>query len=895
MNSHYLFSFSYIESKGNGPKNVSATIIFCDRPTIDQSAVASDITEFFETHYQTDEIYVLGANFLEREMHRVFKDSVQQSETFIGIPRREDTHLDQNLHLITFDRAGVLTCSSKTLPEGFERKMINEGLQRTFLQHGGLIESEGTHHFVFPSGKHCDKFLRAGNVLLHGCEINFVAFALLGHFDESQHDRIYCDTSSINSVAFALVQMKNNFRGEKESLVRVPISSFSSYDGLYKANKKNYGKTALLLISASTSSNIVTYIIKNHPIVDRDNIVVLYFLGESWSYFNVQDKVLCNLTLSVENPKGIEFYKTYKEHDCQLCKRGSYPLKVSGDVFLLENPKINKILLKRSDCQKPLEPFVNQFRTKKDHESVLKTNFKEKKGQNEKYEVYIDFTKIVAGIRSGRYLTYKKKLDAYLNRFVPSNTKYIITLNDSGSQDLSNYVLEQIAANYVKGKIPEIVKQDDLADTLTDEEMEGTVVVIGSCISNGKNLLYISRTLRPFDKLQIVYMVGLARTRNETYLDDLRKNLTMGGYGQDSYTFAAINTLYCNSYSRNTPWIQEIDFLKKFRDFLLDEHPTAKTTITYIDERLKMLRQSGGLTERGLTEKLFYPKPGSKREELTLRKNFAFWKFDTYVGTATQADCFFTISNIVNSLRQCSDKDRNLRQTPYVRNLFDPANFSRFNDGVIQASILRTARPEELAYTNSGTLGQEMYGLLETLIKYHKGDQGEGLLEFLYAIADQKLTLKKMHLELLVELLKDTCKDELINCFTWYIEKKVLHYDEDHRKTQVEVFNKLMALDISSIKHHKDGISVVKGITKKGGRVLIIWRDEHTHSNEALNNFIQAEGLHSHEHDFNTIYVNGHNEIIKLKTEKSHWDVQLIEDVVFHEMFRSNNGGGHKP
>lgn len=882
MNSHYIFSFNYIEALDDEPNSISATVIFCDRPTVDQDTIAVDIRHFFETHYQSDEIFVVGPKFMESELHTVFKDKDNQSDTFIGIPRREDTHLDQNLHLITFDKNGNLKSSSKDITDLFEQTMINEGLQQIFLKHGGLIESEGTHHFVFPSGKHCNKFLRAGNVLLYSFEINFIALSLLRHFDDKKHDLILCDTSSINSVAFALVQMKNNFVDKLENKIRIPISSFSSYDGLYKSSN-NYGKNALLLISASTSANIITYILKSQPLVERENIVVLYFLGESWSYHNVQDKVLCNLTLSDTNPNGIKFFQTYREDSCQFCKRGSYPLKISGDVFLLENPKVKKVLLKLSDRQKGLDSFVRQFRTTQKTSPVLKVNFKERLGPSSKYEVYIDFTKIVNGVRSGDYSSYKAKLDSYINRFVPSNTKHFITLDDTGSKALSEYIQEQVAPNYQNK--PSIISQDNLAIELTDENIKGTVVVVGSCISNGKNLLYISRTLRPFNQLQIVYFIGLARTRNNNYLHDLRQNLTMGGYGQDSYTFAAVETLFCNSYSRNTPWLEEIEFLKKFRDFLLDENSSATTSIKYLHERQKMLEKSGGHKERGLSGELFYPKPGKARETLELRKNFAFFKFDNYVNIATQADCFFTISNIINSLRHSTDTERNLRQTPYTRNLIDPANFSRFNDGVIQGSILRSARPEELAYAHSGTLGKEMYGLLETLIKYHQADQGEGLLEFLYAIATKKLTLQKMHLESLVGLLKITSQDELIDCFVMYIEKKVLQQEEDHRKTRVEVFNKLMAVNISSIKHHKNGITTVKGKTLSGSRLLILWRDEGLHTSQALNDFVLEQELYKAENYFDTIYVNGANDLISIRPKEANWEIHLIEDAVRKQMF----------
>ena len=54
----------------------------------------------------------------------------------------------------------------------------------------------------------------------------------------------------------------------------------------------------------------------------------------------------------------------------------------------------------------------------------------------------------------------------------------------------------------------------------------------------------------------------------------------------------------------------------------------------------------------------------------------------------------------------------------YVRNIIDPANFSRFNDGIIQASILRAAYPEELSYGIDNDTSQEMTNTLETIIKY---------------------------------------------------------------------------------------------------------------------------------------------------------------------------------
>ena len=54
-----------------------------------------------------------------------------------------------------------------------------------------------------------------------------------------------------------------------------------------------------------------------------------------------------------------------------------------------------------------------------------------------------------------------------------------------------------------------------------------------------------------------------------------------------------------------------------------------------------------------------------------------------------------------------------------------------------------------------------MYNTFETLIKYHKEEQGEALVEFLYALATKKMTLKKIHLQKVVELVDKECKEDL--------------------------------------------------------------------------------------------------------------------------------------
>src|SRR5690606_31746161 len=116
---------------------------------------------------------------------------------------------------------------------------------------------------------------------------------------------------------------------------------------------------------------------------------------------------------------------------------------------------------------------------------VLKANYKEGSETTNKYDIYIDYSEILSGIQdnSDRYIKYKKKLNAYINQFVPSNTRFIIHLNDNSSKELAEYILNKIKANYNQNSIPTLVSQDNFSKEIK-KESNGSVLVVGSCISN---------------------------------------------------------------------------------------------------------------------------------------------------------------------------------------------------------------------------------------------------------------------------------------------------------------------------------------------------------------------------------------------------------------------------
>lgn len=766
MRNFYIYRFDYKEKT----KSISSTIIFCDNTVINESALVSEIGAFYENCSQTDRIVIIGGEYLKDRMIEVFIKQVDI--TFKRVPKRQETSLSKSLHIYTFDASGKLNHihgNPGEITSNFYKNFLNEGLQHIFIKRGGLVETEGSHHYVFPSGKHCDKFLRTGNILLFSSEIYFIAFALMKYYDSNKHNQIYCDTSSINSIAIALSELKNRFL---ETKIAIPIESFSSYNGLYN-NDLSYKNNALLLISASTSGNILNYITAKHNQIDRANIIVLFFLDIKGNYTDIQDNVLCNLTYTAHNPKGINTYNSYEEKNCQLCKNGSHPVEVSGDVFLLEKPKINSVLIGIKDADENLSKFVQEFRSQKKSNSILKVNYKESAQKHPKYDIYIDYSELLNGLNNNRYPNYKKKLDAYVNQFVPSNLRFVIHLNDKSSLELSDYILEKIIGNYSQEYQPNKISQDEI--TQIPRDAVGAVLVVGSCISNGKNLLYLSRALRNYQGLRVVYFVGISRMGNSEALAGLKTNLKQGNFGPETSTYIEVEKIFCTNVSKNNNWQQEIEFLSTMINLLNDQGSKYSKSVEFFKTRKKAIEQSYSDSIKGLSTNLFFPKlKKALNEEMEIRNNFAFFDFDGYVNEVTQSDIYFTFNNVINSLRNSKKIEKSLVQTSFVRNLLSPNNFNRFNDGIIQASILRSAVPGELSYSIDFGLSLEMKNLLETIIKYHDGDQGEAILEFLYAIAIGKLSFKEDHLNEILELLKSKKKYQILECFVLFIEKEII-------------------------------------------------------------------------------------------------------------------------
>ncbi len=745
MGKYYIYN-SKVKSKDYN----QITVIFNPDVNFNFNNLKQELTKHYSTSSQTDALLFITSS----DNKNVEKDVKENIELiFKSIPKVQEDSFSDNLLYVQYDENELLFKKNIFLKKNI-KEIINKGLANIFIKNGGLVETNGmAHHYVFPSGKHSSKFLRTANVLVKKAEIDFIGINTLHLFKGKKFNNIYCDTLSINVIGYSIINYIKRFNDSND----INVESFKSYDGLYNKNSTFYDNS-IFLISASTSGGLIEYIKSNHNEILSSEICVLFYLPIEKKSEVINERAVCNLELNTDFGYGLELYKIYKPKNekCLYCENNSAPIKILGDSFSIDEPIINTKNISVNYITKNLKDFVEQFKFQNDIGTSLKISFSENTISRKKYNVYIDYENIISKINS--FKLHKNKLDSYIQQYIPASIKYIVHLNDKGSEKLAEYILNEIKG-YVNLKELTIINQSELSEHSIDENLIGSILIVGSCISNGKNLLYLSRYFRNFEKIRLIYFIGINRTSSKQKTKELKTNIKYGLYGSENSTYVEIENINCDNSNTQTSWEIELNFLKEIQQDL-DE------PIEFINERINIINLFDSEITKGGSNQIFFNNYNNK--ELEIRKNSAFFNNNDYYKNISQSDVYFTISCILNNMR--NDNENGLFQTNFVRNLIDPFIFNRFNDGIIQASILRASNPEELNYSLSFTQSNNMFSLIKTFIKHKDEQQGEAIFEFLYSIANGKLRFHKEHYVLLLNDLNEI-NDSRINIFKEEIEK----------------------------------------------------------------------------------------------------------------------------
>ncbi|MFB0981023.1 MAG: hypothetical protein QMC62_08915 [Alteromonadaceae bacterium] len=686
------------------------------------------------------ELVIISAGYNKDEINEKL---INNNDAIIKLKNNINNYQILNIHLGLIKRDGDVLfnenidplCGANFSLKQFFPKLIEQGFINIIKSRNLVMESSANYHFVKPSGKHTNRFIKASNVMENGAEISFLAINLLS-FIKNKIDKIYTDTAGIFPVAYELLTIMRRFNNDKCCGF---IDSFGGYQGLNEYHFSG-SENSLVLISASTSDDLANELRKKVGL-KQAKILSLFSSNSNADI----ESTLVSFKHYFDQTHNSLFtdFKSHKGHSCELCiYEKSIPLSLSNSQFVFEAPKTELYLPVATDSNKKLKDLIHNYKA----DEVFKCLFDGLDGKTEPVpEYFIDVSKLVKDNGA-----FQEKIKNLVIRNFPLSADLIVHANDQGAKDVAKYIQSEVKS---LGKKIDITPIKDVKNN----PPKGGIVVVAGSIQSGKSLLDISRTLRDYKTLPITYIVGFAKYNDPASYSKLKNDLQYnnGNPKLDRHQFIAVDEMMLpiNEHRINA-WDRELELLKKL--MALPLKPCEALDI--IKERDSLLRKATDKQNEGLGEHLFLMR--ANKSHMVLGPTFAFWSDkDNQNAFHHQATVYYTLSSVLQSLRyKRLGKNTIPLGDGYVVKQLNPLLFDRFNEGIIQASVLRSAKPRELDYSADDASSAIVGSLILKMLNEPNEDTSEALPEFLLALCTEKLQIKKDHIRdfLKVTINKDT-------------------------------------------------------------------------------------------------------------------------------------------
>lgn len=587
--------------------------------------------------------------------------------------------------------------------------LARQGVTKIFRDRGGFIEPNASYHFENPSGNHTNRFIRLSNLLSRQIEISFLAFSLLPSIPTNTR-LAYIDTPSLFAVVAAINELLRVLMPKRPPIV---AENFQSYAAV---KEQPAGKTttffdrkeaAITIISASSSGGLARKIVNDHRF-NPAMIVHLLYLGDKAQNSNIAVNLASNKRL---NPNGYSSEKiVYDKLNCDFCRAGSLAIPLLGDQFDIRGPQPDPLVILKTHVPSHLDGTIDDLVGQK----VLTV-----RGRGSVF--FIDSVELL------KSSAYRKRLDFFARRFVPAGVSHCF-VDSKNSEEFAKIISQTTGQSF------SIYDRNEIGTVGIDPSTQvAPILIVVDVIASGRVMLEISRDLRNVvPNAPLIFLAGFSRMTSKQAKDALRKNLTQT-HNVAQHAFETVEDLFVPGPELNNAWSSELQFLQKTR-------PSWDSAARkMLNRRVERLRK----TAQPFTNDLFL----TVSSRLKIQSGFAFWSKKR--SKATQADVFFTVASVVQSLRAQPPgaKGNGLKNNWLQQTLVAPENFGRYNDGVIQAALLRACSPAELQYSMDPNLSLEMTRLVKRVLAAAHLPRGEAAPEFLIALATRRLTLTDDHLE----------------------------------------------------------------------------------------------------------------------------------------------------
>jgi hypothetical protein len=338
-------------------------------------------------------------------------------------------------------------------------------------------------------------------------------------------------------------------------------------------------------------------------------------------------------------------------------------------------------------------------------------------------------------------------LSITLRQRTPASVHAIIHQNDEASRMLARECARRLTGIMVRNNEVPVINEIDVEARAGDIAKNAGLLIVGAVVGRGTRLLSISRDLRDIHEGARTYLIGaqISETVNQISVltGNLRYSATDANIEIRRFAQIAVGAGLRESFA------DEVRLLQGYQAAFGAEY----------ERRLAELEG----TPTGVNARALIGLNSDLTEPMKLRLDFAFWDFDYDSETAdTTSGVVAMTGAILQYAREGRFKSEALRLSTdaFQQVILDPENFTRYNDGVIQAALLRCARPGELDYSMEHNKSRFMLDLLKNILLQHDRRQGEAAAEFAFALFANRLRLQAEHRRELDESLPNILKGD---------------------------------------------------------------------------------------------------------------------------------------
>ena len=567
------------------------------------------------------------------------------------------------------------------------------------------------YKFRKPSGHEVDSFFRAGNLLSVPGLLFVFCHLILRKMPENTRT-IYIDSFTIYSFALriqsliAFVQRQSNLK----PVVSPRIEIFPSYDvetSFRLPNSRDY----FVIISASTSNGLAKKLVEKH---NADNSRIVHLLGIGSVESGLHDSSIYFEEKSVVN------------QNAQKAK----VIDISTEEFMVSYGTPTRVRLSTKHvCKNHADELSDRF-----YQDCLRvSNTADKFG----YGPYSAFS-IDQNPNCNWSKGFKNWLENKLLHELPVTTKSIVYLDDRLSKKIGKQLHTQLS-NKIKVKEISLLSNCEFNRQICEHLPESSAVVIVAIQDAGlEQLGKLSMLLRLRQDVHQHYVLGYAFPESKAQFKRMTYDLTLvpeptPKYGLSNFLLSPVG--HSNLHESIST------------DYGIDRNQVKDLLpkLDYPEQLISRLCNGAVESSSAIGSEIFFP--SLKGESLKLRGGSIF--FANHTNSVDEDDSpqlsqevvYFAVSL---ALQQAREEDDSLTPhlkfdgNPFVRTVIDPRMFWRFNDGILQAALLRALSESELDFASNDEMSADFRKITISVLENASNFAGEAALEFFGCCSEEK-------------------------------------------------------------------------------------------------------------------------------------------------------------